>query len=229
MSYADVVDVAEATLASRASSIGQPIALALEHYVDLLRRYVVPDSAIPELCAKIWRHHGEALEMLYEHRPDLQRDLADYLTSLIEDTQQVLSVESSKQYVRFAVPEWDDYPCQLSGPGNWAGQSRLLLFEFVNQPNMLGLKLELGPGPAEYREAITEFVAGNRERFPLQISAKRGVNWTQLAKLKLLARKDLEGQDLESLTPRIEKRWTHFLSDELPIIRDEIASLLSTL
>ena len=37
------------------------------------------DSEIAELCRQIYRRHQRALDLIFEHRPDLQKDLADKL------------------------------------------------------------------------------------------------------------------------------------------------------
>ena len=64
------------------------------------------DSEIAELCRKIYARHQRALDLIFEHRPDLQADLADALGALITGSAQEHGLEldqSEKSYIRWIV------------------------------------------------------------------------------------------------------------------------------
>jgi hypothetical protein len=59
--------------------------ILMAHYVKMLRRHIVSDSEIAELCRKIYSKHQRALDLIFEHRPDLQLEIANKLKEIIED------------------------------------------------------------------------------------------------------------------------------------------------
>jgi hypothetical protein len=67
VSYESVAAILRSLIDSRRSSMGPDVALALTHYERLLRRHVVSDSKLTELCQQIIAKHRKALELLMEH------------------------------------------------------------------------------------------------------------------------------------------------------------------
>jgi hypothetical protein len=122
------------------------------HYTQMLRRHIVSESEIADLCRSIYRKHKQALDLVFDHRPDRQGTLQDFLESLIAAKPELVADFSSKQYVRFSSKTWESPRFPL-GQG-WTRSGRVLLFEFQNYPDSLKLKLIIGPGPEEVRNRL---------------------------------------------------------------------------
>jgi len=135
---------------SRAPGLGPDVRVAILHYAQMLRRHIVSESEIAELCRRIYRKHKQALDLVFDHRPDQQATLWDFLETLIAASPELVADYSSKQYVRFGVKTWEP-PVLPLGQG-WTRSGRMLLFEFQNYPDSLKLKLIIGPGPDEVRK-----------------------------------------------------------------------------
>jgi hypothetical protein len=69
ISYALICEVIEDLTTSRASTLGADVRTLMVHYTQMLRRHIVSDSEIAELCHRIYQKHRRALDLIFEHRP----------------------------------------------------------------------------------------------------------------------------------------------------------------
>lgn len=66
------------------SMLGSDIVTLLEHYALMLRRHIMSDSGVAELCQSIYQKHKQALDLIFEHRPDQQALINEYAQLLIK-------------------------------------------------------------------------------------------------------------------------------------------------
>ena len=223
VTYDEVCEVIERLLEMRASTIGDELAMALSHYVTMVRRRVMPDTEIQELCRRIYRKHQLALDLIYEHRPDRQAEMRDALLKMIEADPDFTLDRSSKDFIRFHPVSWARPELQRSR--GWTRTGMILLFEFWNSsrwnPNSLGLKLTLGPGDESVRRQIYEVTTQAGRPFTL---GTRGLaeKWLKVFSKEILSSADYDDLDLEAIQSRLQEAWSAFKSDELPLIKDVI-------
>ena len=175
VTYDDVCDIIERLLQMKSSSIGADIATALSHYVTVVRRRVMPDREIQELCTRIYRKHRAALDLIFEHRLDRQAEIRDALLEITRADPRLILDQSAKDLIRFVPVSWERP--ELCVAEGWTKSKRLLLFEFFNSsrwnPSSLAIALTLGPGD-EMVETLS--IRGGREgRRPLQCRPERPV------------------------------------------------------
>jgi hypothetical protein len=183
----------------------------------MLRRHIVPDSDIIELSQKIYKKHKEALDIIFENKPDLQLDLSELLTEKVKSDNNLVFDSSSKTYIRFSLPEWDLYEEQKSGSG-WTESGRILLLEFKNYDTSLSLTLIIGPGPDKIRKALYGKVLDNKEIF--QTSRKSLTKkWSQIHKVPILSKKDLEQLESDEIYNRINKFWNNRFKKEIDKVK----------
>ena len=223
VTYDEVCDIIERLLKMRASTIGDDVATALSHYVTMVRRRVMPDREIQELCRRIYRKHQVALDLIFEHRPDRQGEIRDALLEIMTEDPELTVDQSPKAFIRFLPVSWDRPELQVAQGDTKTG--RLLFFEFLNSsqwnPNSLGLKLTLGPGDENVRRQIYE--AATKAGSPFQPSRKGlAGKWVQLFWKDILRPADYDDLDLEEIQSRLKEEWSAFESSELPLIRDVI-------
>jgi len=224
VTYDEVCDVIERLLKMRASAIGGDVATALSHYVTMIRRRVMPDREIQELCRRIYSKHRAALDLIYEHRPDRQGEIADALLKMIEADPAFTLDVSHKAVIRFVPDSWKDRP-KLQQAQGWTKTRRILLFEFFNStswyPNALALALTLGPGDENVRRQIYE--AAEKTGSPFTPSPK-GLHRTHqfLFWKEILQPADYDDSDFETIQARVQEAWSAFKSNELPRIEDVI-------
>jgi len=218
LAYGDIADMIDAVRVVRESTLGADVSALMRHYTTMLRRHIVSDSEIIELCQRIYRRHKQALDLIFEHKPDLQADLRAFLESLIADAADrgLVLDHSTKTAIRFAIRTWDRYPGLQQGQG-WTPTGRVLLFEFNNRADSLTLYLLIGPGPAAVREAVHRLALAHRDVFRYALR-KRTPKWTMIYKLPILGSKAYIDQDFDALTDRIRRVWEKFLDQDLPAI-----------
>jgi len=231
VTYDEVCQVIERLLKMRASSIGDEVTIALSHYVTMIRRRVMPDAEIQELCGRIYRKHQAALDLIYEHRPDRQGEIADVLLKMIEaDPAFTLDVSHKATVIRFVPDSWKDRP-KLQQAQGWTKTRRILLFEFFNSTswvyaNALALALTLGPGDENVRRQIYE--AAEKTGSPFTPSPKGLHRRHQFLFWKeILQPADYDDLDLEAIQSRLQEAWSAFKSDDLPRIKQVIDQLFS--
>jgi hypothetical protein len=214
--YTAVCEIIERITAKRASTLGDDVRTLMTHYTQMLRRHIVSDSEIVELCRRIYRKHQKALDLIFEHRPDKQAETRELLEKIVRETPGLIFDHCSKSYVRFLPESWDSIP-QLKAGSGWTSSGRMLLFEFENLSNALTLRLHIGPGPDETRQKL--FDVARTHQPPLK-PASRTLNqqWNSVYSRSFLKAKDYEDADDEQLEKDIRKRWVEFTNNDLPKI-----------
>ena len=185
-SYSQIADLVDEICNAYKSTIGTDINTLMRHYSDAIRRHVVSSSEIAELCRKVYRRHKGALDLIFEHRPDLQMELFDYLKSLISESGShgIELDHSTKSEIRFADVKLDEIPGQMAGKG-WTPSGRILLYEFRNNQTSLSLKFLIGPGDQEIRKTIFDCAKWHKGIFKV-IGSRPGEKWTQIYKRDIL-------------------------------------------
>jgi len=152
VSYELICQVVENLLKTKESVIGRDLLILIRNYAEMLRRHIVGESEITRLCQQIYRKHQPALDLIFEHKPDLQADIRQYLEDLVDRNTELLKDHCSKAYIRFLPREWDEP--RLSKGRDWVPSNRMLLFVFHNFPSELSLRLYIGPGEQEVRKKL---------------------------------------------------------------------------
>lgn len=217
--YGLICQLLEGVTQSRASTLGPDVLTAITHYTQMLRRHIVAESEIAELCRRIYQKHQRALDLIYEHRPDRQGVIREVLESLIQETTGLALDSASKGYIHFVVQEWD-VPALLAGKG-WTASGRMLLFEFNNAINSLKLRLYLGPGPQEIRHSLFSTVLDKQPPFRLSYS-KLYNKWNMIYDRSFLTPKSYDDGNDDELIEEIRKQWAKFVENDLPLIADAV-------
>ena len=87
ISYADIVDIISGEPSKDARDTDAEV--LIRNYVDMLRRDIVNDQELDELCDKIYKKHKKALDLLFAHRTDPK----SRINALISDTLKQLDDE----------------------------------------------------------------------------------------------------------------------------------------
>jgi hypothetical protein len=225
-SYAQVAEIMEQVRQAQKSMLGADVNTMIRHYVTMLRRHIVSDSDIAELCRQIYRTHKSAIDLIIEHMPDLRQELSGYLLALVTSEPTFVPIRASKTSINFVLQDWHNIPEFNMGVG-WPNSQATLSFEFSNRVNHLTCYLELGPverGNEFIREAIFAYANSNRDIFRgcrPQLSEK----WTLLYKMSLLRAKDYEEASLEDLAEIIKPKWNRFVQDVLPELHNHLTQI----
>lgn len=224
VSYGVVCDVVDELIQQRASSLHADVCTMMAHYVQMLRRHIVAESDVALLCRKIYQQHRQALDLIFEHRPDQLLTVRDQLVSLIGQTGDLILDSSGKSNVRFLPKQWEDPPLLKQGLG-WVSSGRMLLFEFLNVPTRLVLQLYLGPGPESIRHSFFDMAKSAPAPFKTSLKSP-SKKWNLLYQREFLNATALADSNEEELTTLIEKAWNTFVSHDLPPLTASVTAHL---
>lgn len=211
--YGLVCQVLEGLAQSRASTLGPDVLTAIKHYTQMLRRHIVAESEIAELCRRIYQKHQRALDLIYEHRPDRQASTRDMLQEIINyHNSGLLGLGSFKRYINFMPQEWD-VPALVAENGE-----HILMFQFNNQPDRLKLFLIICPGPPATRQRLFDVALSKQPPFkPVNKSLRN--YWNTIYSQDFLRAKSYEDTSDEEIREEVKKHWSLFVEHDLPQIR----------
>jgi hypothetical protein len=209
--YKLVHETVQSIIRTRGSSLPANVLLILNDYIEMLRRHLMTESDISDLCKGIYAKHREALDLIYEHRPDPQQLIRELLEQLIGRDSRFVLDKCTKSAVRFVPKAWET-PALKKGSG-WTPSGRILLFEFANLPDSLRLYLYLGPGPVEIRQKI--LACAQRNKAPFTPSESLSAKWNTLFSYTFLSGKSREGDYDNAMKNEIERQWKAFTDGPL--------------
>ncbi len=164
-------------------------------------------SRVADLAQRIYQTHRDALEVIFEHRPDELQNLSDALKRKMEDTASELSLEPmvcNKGYIRFMPMAWKTEE-NLQGKG-WGNRgSAFVMCEFVVSGRWPVLKIVEGKAPEAWRSELWD-IAQEPSFKKTQKRAKQPEMWMTIYSVRnsVMNLNDLElGQEDEVA----EKLW----------------------
>ena len=211
VSYQIVCEIVEKIAAEHRSHLNGDVVMVLEHYAQMLRRHILSESVVADLCRSIYSKHKLALDLIFEHRPDHQAQLGQYVKSLILEEPELNFINEGKHYVNFGLNEWDTSIIKRGENGNhfW-----LIWFSFHNYPDFLKLELSIGLGNEDERKKLLQMV----QKYPLMGAARKlGKSYCRLTSFSILQARDYE-KTQEEIETLISEKWDEFRRDELPRI-----------
>jgi hypothetical protein len=218
VSYETVATVVGNVVEARRSTLGAGVLTTLEHYRTLIGRHIVTESEIARLCRQIYRQHKEALDLIFEHRPDQQLDFKMILEEVVRTDPSLVLDHCTKSRVRFSAKDWDRDPRQMRGQG-WTPTRRVLVFEFYNDPDSLRFKLVIGPVSRDdevgiaFRQAVFDLSQAHRGDFPGGQPALYP-RFTTILSRDLLKKKDY--LEAEGLPEKVREAAQRVLREDVP-------------
>ena len=161
LSYRDIVRTIEIALQRRASQVNDEIKLFVQQYVDMLRRHIVEESEIQELCRKLYQNHRRALDLIFEHKPDRADEVSESIQDYVKSRDDLIPAGFSKNYIKFLPCSMDVLPRRGTGHQN----NLMMALTLENKGERVRLRLELGPGPQQIRQQVYELSKSSPKLF----------------------------------------------------------------
>jgi hypothetical protein len=210
--YKAICGIVEGLAESRQSSLEPEVHGLLKHYARLLRRYVVEDSEIADLCRQIYEKHQRAIDLILEHRPTAQARRYELLARLVEASDGLLLGHKSHSRLIFVPVEWD--LLRLRGTLKVTPSGLILFFEIGNREDRVDLILVLGPGDTELRRTIID--AARAAEGVFRIGRRPGPVWARFYSAKILTERETATLSIDEQQERIRRFWEQFTSQTLP-------------
>lgn len=207
LSYSDILDIIQSIYLSN-NTIPNDVALAINHYIELLKRHIVISEELKAACKQIYRTHREALEMIVEHG---KSPILHEAFELFAKNKSLISCRNTgKNRENFIHVDWHNNPqFQVANESKWPS-SFPLIFWFYLQDDSILLFLEVGPIQAENfdRDAFLAHLS------KLGFKSKRkniSNTYTRIGKWK---ENISDNMDPEEIREKISKLWIDFGGDE---------------
>lgn len=186
VSYDDIVRILERRQSLKQVELKVDILIA--DYIDILRRDILMDEELQKICQRIYKEHKDALELIFENRPDNLSVMSELYVEALEE----LSKEgriifdssfSGKSLVRFELKELTEEFPKLpdNTPGGWKCH-KPYSFEINNKNEHLSGKIKLvftGDVDTERKQEVETFF--NK----LNITVKNNWQWKSIGDWKI--------------------------------------------
>ena len=214
VSYTLVCDVIEKIVRENRNTLDNEVIVVLEHYTQMLRRHIVSDSGVAELCRSILKQHKQALDLIFEHRRDQPAQIRDYLVTLVHQQNSLTAYSYGRSWVNFSLRDWD---ASLAARGLTLETITFPYLAFSDISKGLTVGVWVSPGKPSDRDRILQLAKDN----PLTgvAGALGGGRWVKLTSFNILSLRDYE-RPPEEIEAIILERWSSFLQDELPRITE---------
>ncbi|MFC4734977.1 PD-(D/E)XK nuclease family protein [Bacillus daqingensis] len=210
--YSTIIKLIEEGTSHRESNLNERSRDFLTQYIEMLRRHIVGDEELEQICKKIYAKHKKALDLIYKYKPDIQSEIATKLPNDIKGEKNLILDHSIKTFIRFTSERLDSI-IEHSG-SNWTPSKRIVLFEFQNRPNQLLLKCIIGPGEPALREKLHQVAIKYPELFNI---AKDRLNteYAPIYSKEILPNGYQDELDESSIVEMIEQKMNDFLKNDL--------------
>lgn len=81
LTYSDIAEVLEAQI--NRIDLRQDVELIIKNYLDIIRRDIVEDQKLIEICNKINNKHKRALDLIFKHRVDGKTKVGDTIRNVL--------------------------------------------------------------------------------------------------------------------------------------------------
>lgn len=216
ISYADIADIVGALVISRETVLGPDVRTLMHHYVQMLRRNIVSDAELDELCRQIYQKHKRALDLIVARIPDKQAIIHQALLKMVVETPGIRLRWHGRTGISFHPEEWDVPALQYAG----GKDAPALIFQFYiyNTTDYVKMWLEIRKASEERRKPLFEM--GIKYGKPFTSRSRRiGKNWNAVYSRYLVTRKQMPQLETTDVVAKAYEQFSIFVQNDLPAIQ----------
>ncbi len=118
LTYMDIIMILESIY--ERSELQDDVALMIKNYIDVVRRDIVEDQQLIEICDKIYRKHQKALDLIFENRTDGAKSIGQSIVTSIRENDNVIPGDlSKKRFMVFYTERMTSYLGVMNGDSSW--------------------------------------------------------------------------------------------------------------
>lgn len=108
LSYTDAIDALEAVY--KQAELQEDISLMIRNYIEVVRRDIVEDQQLIDICNKIYHKHQKALDLIFENKTEGGNMVADSIRDAIKNYSGIVpSRLASNRHFIFYTDRMNDY------------------------------------------------------------------------------------------------------------------------
>lgn len=129
LTYSDIIDVLES--ATSQIKVLPDVDLMIKNYIDVVRRDIVEDQQLIDICNKIYNKHKKALDLIFENRIDGKTQLSDAIKdTLCRLSEEGLIIYDESWGYNFRTEAMDKYLPLLDEPISSWGSTNIYSYWF---------------------------------------------------------------------------------------------------
>lgn len=199
-SYAEIAHKLEGLLRLYGESMSTRVRIYIEDYVAVVRREIMKDDELNVLAAKIWRSHKDALDFVFDNRPDRLKEAGELFERAVVAHGYVLG-SPNKGYARFLTKGLKPIIPHSAGPG-WRDREAFL-FELDLWYKTVKFKTVIAPGDEAVCDVLRNALAGvDGAKKP------KGGKWLVHFNRRWKINVEDPALDDEQLQKKLEELWT---------------------
>nr|WP_321292697.1 PD-(D/E)XK nuclease family protein [uncultured Trichococcus sp.] len=147
LSYYEIIEILERLI--KIYGLDSKINFLVDDYLNSLRRDVIVDERLQKICNRIYSQHQEALDLIFENKPDNLSVMSELYSEAINNLEKeglIISNpnHSGKSIIRFETKEMNKVFPRLSSDyrGGW-GNHKAYSFEILNKDAKSSGKIKL--------------------------------------------------------------------------------------
>lgn len=210
LSYQDILHVI--TAAIEKVELLSDVKMMIDNYTEVVRRDIVGDEKLIQICNEIYTKHRRALDLIYENRPDAGYQMAKILKEWCSEKAKsgIISFDpdkSAKAYIRFTTPTMTDIITEGSEANSGWKSNSYYYYEIVNRGDRIKVMLTISSKnlPEKQRSVCDRLVTILKPN-----DKKADWVWKRLKAWKWYELKD---SDPENMVEEIKKRLDRYLED----------------
>lgn len=149
--YEAIVRILNIILDTYGHSLSEKVSTYVKDYVAVLRRHVMQDDEAITIAQEIYKNHREALDFIFETKPDRILEIGNVFNVAVEKSGYVLG-SPGKGYCRFTTAKLAKVIPISTKPG-WK-HSESFLFEIRIYNGKVNFKCVVSPGQDELRDRL---------------------------------------------------------------------------
>lgn len=151
-SYYDISNSIKTILNIYSKMLNDKVVTYLEDYLTLIKREIMKDDELVDLVKKIYATHKDALDFIFENKPDRLIEVFPIFESKIEDFGWTMC-SSSKGLINFLTPQLNKI---IPRKGEGLKNHESFIFEFEITPKRITFKTIIAPGEQEVRKILAK-------------------------------------------------------------------------
>ena len=230
ISYAEIAKIIEVLSDGKDANFYGDSSVIIRHYVEMLRRHIVPDEQLRELSRQLYERHKEAFDFIFESRPEPEI-LLGVARTLLEYQAELLADRHIASILRFIPDTWVAVPeLNCCSPTVWTKTGRNLIFEIKSwssgvYADRVIVSLVIGPAPAETREKLYSAAAARSDLFKGLVKPM-GKQFATIYMRELLTPAAAKHMEHNEKAAAIEAGWATFMKDELPPLTAAVLDMI---
>ncbi len=112
LTYQNIIDVLAPVFEDNKGTIEEAQRILIENYISIVKNEVIMDHELSAICKEIYRKHKAALDLIYDFRNDISKQISDVCRNIVESIKDEKRIEidpsSSKSYIKFSTPLLDN-------------------------------------------------------------------------------------------------------------------------